>query len=88
MSLELESPDLQEQFETIIKTEDKLQIRDFLNNQNISDVADLVYENDDYVGQIIGNMSIHRASSVFKILDVSVQKQIIHELPPLKQLNF
>ncbi|HMT75737.1 MAG TPA: magnesium transporter [Chitinophagaceae bacterium] len=81
MSLELEQPSLQEQFEAIIQTEDKLQIRDFLDDQNISDVADLVYEFPDYDGQIIANMSVHRAASVFKILDLSVQKRIILDLP-------
>lgn len=74
MSLELESLSIQEQFEEIIATEDKLQIREFLNDQNISDVAELIYEYEDYASQIIGNMSIHRAASTFKILDVSLQK--------------
>ncbi len=82
MSLELEQPGLQEQFETIIKTEDKLLIRDFLDDQNISDVADLVYEFEEYESNIVAGMSINRAASVFKILDLSVQKRIIHELPP------
>lgn len=85
MTEELESPpSLSEQFESIIHLEDKLRIREFLNNQNISDVAELVDEYDEYASQIIANMSMHRAASVFKILDVSVQKQIIQELPPLK----
>lgn len=82
MSLELEQPGLQEQFEAIIKTEDKLLIRDFLDDQNISDVADLVYEFEEYESNIVAGMSINRAASVFKILDLSVQKRIIHELPP------
>lgn len=81
MSLQLEPPSLQDQFEAIILTEDKLRIRDFLDDQNISDVADLVYEFPEYESQIIANMSVHRASSVFKILDLSTQKAIIHELP-------
>jgi magnesium transporter len=81
MSLELETPSLSEQFETLIKTEDKLKIRDFLDDQNISDVAELVYEFPEYESQIIANMSVHRAASVFKILDLSTQKTIIHELP-------
>lgn len=81
MSLELEQPSLQEQFSAIILTEDKLGIRDFLDDQNISDVADLVYEFPEYESQIIANMSVHRAASVFKILDLSTQKNIIHELP-------
>jgi magnesium transporter len=82
MSLELEQPTLQEQFEATIQTEDKLQIREFLDDQNISDVAQLVEENPDYESQIIANMSVHRAASVFKIIDLSTQKRIIHELPP------
>lgn len=82
MSLELEQPTLPEQFEAIIQTEDKLQIKDFLNRQNISDVAMLVDEFPDYESQIIANMSVHRAASVFKILDLSVQKRIIRDLPP------
>jgi magnesium transporter len=82
MSLVLEQHSLQEQFETVIKTEDKLQIRNFLDDQNISDVAMLVEEFPDHESSIIANMSVHRAASVFKILDLSVQKRIIHELPP------
>jgi magnesium transporter len=82
MSIELEQQTLQEQFEAIIKTEDKLQIRAFLDDQNISDVAELVEEFPDYESNIIASMSVHRAASVFKILDLSVQKRIIHELPP------
>ncbi|MDZ4793523.1 MAG: magnesium transporter [Bacteroidota bacterium] len=81
MSAELEPHTLQEQFETIIKTEDKLLIREFLDDQNISDVAELVYEFPEYESQIIANMSVNRAASVFKILDLSTQKTIIHELP-------
>ena len=80
--MDLEIQTLQEQFETIIRTEDKLQIREFLDDQNISDVAALVEEFEDHESSIIANMSVHRAASVFKILDLSVQKRIIHELPP------
>ncbi|MBK5271733.1 MAG: magnesium transporter [Bacteroidia bacterium] len=82
MSLELNQLSLQEQFESVIKTEDKLRIRDFLDDQNISDVAALVDEFEEYESNIIANMSLHRAASVFKILDLSAQKRIIHSLPP------
>ena len=81
MSYDLAQPDLLQQFEELIQTEDKLRIRDFLDDQNISDVARLVDEFPEYESQIIANMSIHRAASVFKILDLSVQKSIIQELP-------
>jgi len=81
MAMELEQHTIYEQFEAVIKSEDKLQIRDFLDDQNISDVAQLVDEFPDLESRIIANMSVHRAASVFKILDLSIQKRIIHELP-------
>src|SRR5687768_12950047 len=59
-------------------------MREFLNDQNISDVAELINEHPEYESQIIMNMSVHRATSVFKILDLSQQKTIIQELPPTK----
>ena len=84
MSLEVEQIPLQQQFEEIISSEDKLAIQEFLNNQNISDVAELIYDNTDYEAQIISHLSIHRAAGVFKILDVVVQKRIIKNLPAFK----
>jgi magnesium transporter len=82
MSMEIENA--KEQFLHLIRQEDMLQMREFLNDQNISDVAELIYEFPDYSSQIIGNMSIHRAASVFKILDLADQKAIIQELTPFK----
>ncbi|HVZ25806.1 MAG TPA: magnesium transporter, partial [Sediminibacterium sp.] len=84
MSLELEQPGLSEQFEQLIAQQNKLEIRAFLNDQNISDVADLINDYPEYEAQIIANMSMHRAVSVFKILDIAQQKDIIKELPPAK----
>lgn len=81
MSLELEQISMQMQFEELIAVEDKLRMQDFLNNQNISDVADLIYENDAYQCQIISHLSMHRAASVFKILELPTQKRIIKDLP-------
>ena len=84
MSLELDQPGIFEQFEQLISKEDKLEIREFLDDQNISDVADLINEYPEYEAQIIANMAIHRAASVFKILDISQQKDIVKELPSAK----
>lgn len=84
MSLDLEQLDIAEQFEQLIATEDKLAIREFLNDQNISDVAELINSYPEYEAQIIANMAINRASSVFKILDISQQKDIIKQLPTAK----
>jgi magnesium transporter len=84
MSLELEQPDLFEQFERLVQKEDTLEIREFLNDQNISDVADLINEYPEYEARIVANMAIHRAASVFKILDIAQQKDIVKELPSAK----
>src|SRR5882762_9821554 len=84
MSLDLEKDSPKVQFLATIQSEDVLLIREFLNNQNISDVAELIDEFPDYETQIIGNMSTHRAASTFKILDVPTQKRIIQELPAFK----
>ncbi len=84
MSLDQELDTIKESFLEVVQSEDVLQIREFLNNQNISDVAELIYELPDYETQIIGNMSTHRAASTFKILDVPTQKRIIQELPAFK----
>jgi magnesium transporter len=84
MSLELEQPGLQEQFEQLIAQEDKLEIREFLDHQNISDVAELINAYPEYEAQIIAHMAIHRAASVFKILDIAQQKDIVKELPSSK----
>lgn len=75
---------LEEQFVQIIATDNKLAITEFLDDQNISDVANLIYEYKEHEAGIIANLSIHRASSVFKILDLAEQKRIITELPPFK----
>ncbi len=84
MSLNVEDISLQDRFLELIASEDKLMIQEFLNDQNISDVADLIYENEQYECQIISMLSIHRAASVFKILELPTQKTIIRNLPQLK----
>lgn len=82
--MELNTLSLQEQFEEVITRDDKLEIREFLNNQNISDVCELIAENEEHEVSIIANLSSNRAASTFKILDFPVQKRIIQDLPPIK----
>ncbi len=84
MAPEIDRDTLMEEFLEVIQNEEVLRIREFLNQQNISDVAELIYEYPEYESRIISNMSVHRASSVFKILEFSTQKTIIQELPPYK----
>ena len=84
MSLELEQPSIKEQFEQLMQEDDLQAVRMFLDDQNISDVADLIYEYPEYESKIVATMSINRAAKVFKILDVSRQKEIVHELSSYK----
>jgi magnesium transporter len=73
-----------EQLQEILETGDDALLHDFLDDQNISEVADCIYDLPDYEDKIISNLSIHRAVSTFKILDFPTQKRIIQELPPSK----
>jgi magnesium transporter len=72
------------QFEEIISTSDSNRLCEFLDQQNISDVAELIFDHPEHESLIISCMSVHRAASVFKILDLSNQKNIIRQLPPHK----
>ncbi len=47
MSTEAEKILLQDEFEDLIASGNDERIHDFLDEQNISDVADLIYENED-----------------------------------------
>src|SRR5579875_2843833 len=84
MNTEQEIPSVNEQFEELVHAEDRQPLYDFVNHLNISDVAELMYEHEDYATEIISSMPVHRAASVFKILDIREQKQIIRELPSHK----
>ena len=75
---------VQEQYEAILETGDSTRVSEFLNEQNISDVADLIYENEDHETNIMQSLSMHRATSLFKILEHPTQKRIIKNLPPVK----
>ena len=75
---------IKQHFNYLLESGNETAARQFLDHQNISDVADLVNEFPEQEGYIITHMSIHRAASVFKILDLSAQKHIIRELPPYK----
>jgi len=75
---------LQLEFEHLLETGDNSEIGEFLDDQNISDIAELVYEYEEYESKIIAGMAIHRAAGVFKILESSTQQRIIETLPPGK----
>lgn len=76
--------EIQEKYKEISRQNDDAALKEFLDSQNISDVAELVYEDEDEEVNIFTHMSIHRATRVFKILDHPTQKRIIKNLPPHK----
>src|ERR1700709_2626947 len=84
MQSEFENTIMQEEFLEIVESGNIDKIREFLDEQNISDVAHLVDEYPEYEQQIIENLSIHRAASTFKILDLPTQKRVMRDLPPSK----
>lgn len=73
-----------ERFEDVLARGDMQLVHDFLDEQNISAVAELIYELPEQQILIISSLSVHRAASTFKILDIATQKELIHELPPYK----
>jgi magnesium transporter len=81
MSAEQTQAILASRFEELLQRGDTAALREFLDDQNISEVAELVDVYPDEDTTIITSMAMHRAASVFKILDISSQKSIIHKLP-------
>jgi magnesium transporter len=81
MSIEQTQVILAAEFEAMLAERDMTKLHAFLDDQNISEVAELVERYPDEDTTIISSMSTHRAASVFKILDLSSQKSIIRKLP-------
>ncbi|MFM1858252.1 MAG: magnesium transporter, partial [Bacteroidota bacterium] len=81
MSTEQTPSILASEFEALLAQNDQSVLHAFLDDQNISEVAELVENFPDEDVTIIAAMSIHRAASVFKILDLSSQKSVIRKLP-------
>lgn len=75
---------LQLELEHVLEKGDPEEIGQFLDQQNISDVAELIYTMPEHDAEIVMYMSIHRASGVFKILEAQTQQDIIQKLVPGK----
>ena len=84
VEIEKEEINLSVLFTDILSKNDSRLLKEFLDEQNISDVVELVNEFPEQEAHIIDNMTVHRAVSVFKILDINQQKDIIKELPARK----
>ena len=85
--LKIEEVNLSETFLEVLAKNEETLLREFLDEQNISDVVELVNEFPEQEATIIDHMTVHRAVSVFKILDINQQKDIIKELPARKTVK-
>jgi magnesium transporter len=75
---------IQDQYEEILRSRSDTDMSQFLNQQNISDLAVLIEDNEDMELEVMQHLSVHRAAGLFKILEHSSQKRIIKNLPPAK----
>jgi len=83
-----------EKIELLLEENNEKQLREYLNNLNISDVEALIGEFPDQGPHFIEILSVNRAVNVFRILEFPVQErmlkklsgtkvaQLINELPP------
>jgi magnesium transporter len=69
-----------EQIELLLQEGDNGQLKEYLNNLNISDVEELIDELPEYGPLFIETLSINRAVNVFRILDFPTQERIIKKL--------
>ncbi len=74
----------EQEIDSILQLQDAQQLHTFLDEQNISDIAEWTMENEDYASTIISNMKINRSAAVFKILDAKIQRHLINTLSATK----
>ena len=72
---------LKEQVLALIESGDRLQLKSYLDELNISDIELLVDGIPEYAPLIIDSLSIHRAVNAFRILDNPTQERVIKKLP-------
>ncbi|HVI45953.1 MAG TPA: magnesium transporter [Chitinophaga sp.] len=80
----MENEALLEKFSMLTKEKNYRELSVYLDDQLITDIAELIYETPEEVGVIISNLSIGRAAAAFRILDFPQQEDLIRELAPAK----
>lgn len=73
-----------EQIELLLEQGDERQLKDYLDNLNISDVEELIDELPEYGPRFIDTLALNRAVNVFRILDFPTQERILKKLPGKK----
>jgi magnesium transporter len=80
----MENEALKDLFLTDVAVQDGGDLHGLLDEQLITDVAELIDEFPEQENLIISNLSLNRAVSVFKILDFPTQERMIRSLPRSK----
>jgi len=73
-----------EQIELLIEQGDERQLKEYLDNLNISDVEELIDELPQHGPLFIDTLTINRSVNVFRILDFPTQERILKKLPGKK----
>ncbi|QEH41152.1 magnesium transporter [Chitinophaga sp. XS-30] len=80
----MENEVIMERFEQLMKAQDTGELKAFLDDQLITDIAELVYEEPDHAPLVFKYLSLSRATAVFRILEFPTQEEILKMLPPAK----
>lgn len=80
----MENEVLMERFEQLVKEPDSGELKIFLDDQLITDIAELIYEEPDQAPLIFKHLSLSRATAAFRILEFPTQEEIIRALPAAK----
>jgi magnesium transporter len=68
----------------LLEQADDAQLKDYLDNLNISEVEHLIDELPDHAVKFIDTLAVKRAVNVFRILDFPTQERILKKLPGTK----
>ncbi|QHS62805.1 magnesium transporter [Chitinophaga agri] len=77
----MENEALQEKFETLVAEQNLPELKVYLDDQLITDIAELIHELPENANVIMSQLSISRAAAAFRILEFHIQEEVIRELP-------
>ncbi|HEY0608818.1 MAG TPA: magnesium transporter, partial [Chitinophaga sp.] len=80
----MENEALLEKFGMLANEHNHQELRVYLDDQLITDIAELIYEDPEMADLIFDNLSISRAAAAFRILDFPQQEDVIRGLPAAK----
>lgn len=80
----MENEALLERFEQLAHEQNFPELKELLDDQLITDIAELIYEVPDQATLIINHLTLGRAAAAFRILEFPTQEDIIRDLPAHK----